>query len=300
MYIGSMKLEFKSLIALIDHFKNEKICRDYLEKARWGNKVTCPKCDHDKTWRTDRGFKCASKACNKKFSVTVGTIFENTKLPLRTWFAAIYLCTSHKKGISSLQLSRDLDIGQKAAWFMLHRIREMMTERAPELLEGIVEADETFVGGKNKNKHKSKRFTRNQGRSLKDKTPVFGIVQRDGLVIAKPVKDTKGTTLKPLIKELVKEGSVLVTDEWSGYNNMSKAYAHQVLKHKMDEFVRGDYHTNTIEGFWSLVKRGISGVYHSVSAKHLQGYLNEYAWRYNHRDDGRAMFELALLRAARR
>lgn len=165
---AKMTSQFNSLLQVLDFFKDEETCKKYLANQRWSLGVTCPHCGSEKVYTTNRGFKCGNKECHKKFTVISGTIFENTKIGLRTWFAAMYLCTAHKKGISSLQLSRDLNITQKTAWFLLHRIREMLSENAPELLEGTVEVDETYVGGKNKNRHNNKKKKDGE----KDKTAV--------------------------------------------------------------------------------------------------------------------------------
>lgn len=277
-----MQLKFKSLPQLLNHFKDEKTCTDYLASMRWDGNVCCPHCGNDKVYTTDRGYKCADKTCHKKFSVTVGTVFEGSKIKLSLWFAAVYLATAHKKGISSLQLSRDLGVTQKTAWFMLHRIREMLNINAPELLSGTTQVDETFIGGKNKNRHSDKKVENSQGRSVKDKTPVFGMLN-NGQVQTEVVKDTKASTLKPIIYSMVQKGSIVVSDEWNAYNGLNKDFKHEVLKHNDNEFVKGGFHTNSIEGFWSLLKRGIFGIYHSVSPKHLNRYCDEFSYRYNTR-----------------
>ena len=173
-----MTTNFKNLIQLLDYFKDEATCVNYLSVSRWGDTPACPHCGNVGAYITNRGYKCKAKECHKKFTVTTGTVFENTKIDLRYWFAAIYLATAHKKGISSLQLSRDLNITQKTAWFLLHRIRLMLTNNAPQKLEGGVEVDETFVGGKNKNRHANKKIEGSQGRSAADKTPILGIAEK--------------------------------------------------------------------------------------------------------------------------
>lgn len=277
-------MNFKTLIELLDYFKDEKTCRDYLANQRWGSNVTCPHCGHNKVYITNRGYKCAAKTCYKKFSVTVGSIYENSKVPLRIWYAAMYLVTAHKKGISSLQLSRDLGLTQKTAWFVLHRVRDMVKMKAPNKLRNVVEVDETYVGGKNKNRHADKKVLASQGRSVKDKTPVLGVIERKGVVHTFVVPDTKASTIKPIISALVTTGSIMITDEWHSYNTLKSHFNHVVINHKDNEYVRGAFHTNSIEGFWSLLKRGIYGIYHQVSAKHLQRYCEEFAYRYNTRN----------------
>lgn len=277
-------MNFKNLPQLLNYFKDEKTAVEYFEQQRWGGNVVCPHCGHDKVYRTTRGYKCASKTCYKKFTVKVGTIFEDSKISLRIWFAAIYICSAHKKGISSCQLARDLNITQKTAWFVLHRVRAMLKSEAPFMIKTVYQADETFIGGKNKNRHADKKVKESQGRSVKDKTPVLGMVkQSDGTVITRVIPDTKAKTLKPIINELVKEGSILVTDEWPAYNSIRDKYDHVVVNHKSGEYVRGVYHTNSVEGFWAILKRGIYGIYHYASPQHLHAYCNEFAYRYNSR-----------------
>lgn len=275
-------VNFTNLTQLFDTFKDEETCKKYLEKQRWGDTPACPFCGSLKVYRTTRGFKCGEKQCYKKFSVTVGTIFENSKVNLRTWFAAMYLIASHKKGISSLQLHRDLGITQKTAWFILHRIREALREKNSPLLNDVVEIDETFVGGKNKNRHAHKKVKNSQGRSVKDKTAVVGLMHRSGKVRSFVVKDTSSATIHGIIEREVQPGSICITDEWVSYRGL-KDYLHVPVNHSEGEYVRGPFHTNSLEGYWSLVKRAIFGIYHSVTEKHMQRYFFEFDYRYNSR-----------------
>jgi transposase-like protein len=289
-----MELHFKSLPKLLDYFKDNTTCIEFLEQQRWGKTPICPFCRSKQIYRTNRGFKC--KECTKKFSVTVGTIFENSKIKLTTWFAALYLCTANKKGVSSLQLHRDLGVTQKTAWFMEHRIREMLRAKHSPLLKGTVQADETFMGGKNKNRHADKKVEGSQGRSVKDKTPILGLAN-DGKVNLEVVPNTQAETLKPIIIHLVKKGSVVVTDEWGGYSGLDKNYDHKVIKHNEGEYKKDSYHTNSIEGFWALLKRGIFGIYHYASPQHLTRYCDEFSYRYNTRDiDDSDRFMVSLTR----
>jgi len=219
----------------------------------------------------------------KYFNAKTGTIFENTNIPLQKWFVAVWLISSHKKGISSLQLARDLGTTQKTAWFMLHRIRVCLGLENNSQLANEVEVDETYIGGREKNKHESKQVEGTQGRSTKTKTPVLGLVKRNGKLVATIIPNASVKTLTPVVKQYVAEGSVVYTDEWGGYKNMHKIYEHLYVHHKEREFVNGNVYTNTIEGFWGFLKRGIFGIYHYASKKHLQSYVDEFVYRYNTR-----------------
>jgi transposase-like protein len=195
---------------------------------------------------------------------------------------SIYLLTRHSKGISSVQLSKDIDVTQKTAWFMLQRIRNCFGIDIDQL-DNEVEIDETYVGGKNKNRHADKKIPHSQGRSTIDKSAVLGMVERDGKLIAKVIQDAKGSTLAPQIIKNIKNSAKLYTDEWMGYNSLQCIYDHSFVKHNHGEYVKGSIHTNTIEGFWSILKRGIIGIYHFTSKKHLQKYVDEFTFRYNMR-----------------
>lgn len=274
---------FKSIFDLIKTFPDEQTCINHLEKLRWNGNVTSPFDETSKVY-TCKGNKYRCKNTGKYFNVKTNTIFDNTKLGLQKWFMAIFIVTSHKKGISSLQLSRDLDITQKSAWFMLQRIRQCFGGENNNELDNEVEADETYIGGKNKNRHANKKVDGSQGRSAKDKTPVVGMVERGGKLNARKVEDVKSQTLTKEIIQNVKESAKLYTDEWLGYKGVSRIYDHSIVKHNQSQYVNGRIHTNTIEGFWSLLKRGIVGIYHFTSKKHLQRYVDEFVFRYNTRN----------------
>ncbi len=271
--------KLNSLLDVQRRFADEKTCRDFLIRQRWNGNQVCIKCGSTrKLYRINDGelLKCAD--CKKQFSVRVGTFFEDSALPLQKWFFAIFLLTAHKKGISSCQLARDIRVTQKTAWFMLHRIRLAMGMRQfnKPPLKGTVEVDETYVGGK----------TRGQGTGYmqSNKTTVFGMAQRGGDVRATPVKHADGKTLKPIIRENVSRDTVLMSDEFGGYKDLNKEFkGHETVNHWAKEYVRGKAHTQNIENFWSLLKRGILGIYHHVSKQHLHRYCKEFEYRYNTR-----------------
>lgn len=280
---------FKSLLEFSKHFDTEDKCREFLEYHRWGGVPTCPHCGCTDVCRFKRGklFKCRAKLCRKKFSVTVGTVMESTKLPLTKWFLAIYVATNHSKGISSHQLANYADVPQKTAWFLLHRVREMLNQKSEQPLSNLVEVDETYIGAKNKNRHSDKRKKygkkKLRGRSLEDKIPVVGLLERGGRLITVATKDTKGNTLKPLVRQWVEEGSILLTDEYGAYKGLDKSYSHKIVNHSTGQYVDGVAHTNSVEGYWSIFKRCIYGIYHSVSRKHMYRYCDEVTYRYNTR-----------------
>lgn len=285
--------DFDSLFQLLDYFTTEEKCEEHLAVIRWNGETTCPYCESTKVntlkGKTQR-YKCYG--CRKQFGVKVGTIFHDSKLSLRKWFVAIYLVTAHKKGISSCQLSRDLKISQKTAWFVLQRIRETYNVKA-EKFTNTVEIDETYIGGKEKNKHANKRTEGSQGGS--GKTPVLGILERDGKVYAIPVKNRQAKTIVPIMVDTVESGVTVYTDEFKGYVSLQKNYNHDFVCHNANQYVSGSVHTNGIENFWSLLKRGLDGIYHQVSDQHLHRYVNEFTFRFNNRNlsEG-SKFDVAL------
>ena len=293
---------FNSIISVINHFNNEEICKQTLVEARWGDDVVCPHCgQHHCVKRADGRFRC--NHCKHNFSCTTGTIFENTKLPLQTWFVAMYLISSHKKGVSSLQIMRDCEVTQKTAWFMLHKIRGLYGISDEIALNGEVEMDEMYLGGKETNKHESKKVEGTQGRSTKTKTPIFGMIQRDGKVVAIKVENTQGATLMPIVSQFVEEGSTTYTDEASIYNKLDEnGYNHVFVNHSQREYVRAnDIHTNSIEGFWGHFKRVIFSTYHCVSKDYLQRYIDEQVYRWNTRDKKASYrFEDMFMKAVKR
>lgn len=274
---------FKNLKELMSRYSDDTVCRAYLEEVRWNGNPVCPHCQEHKPYKLKDGktYRCKNINCKKDFTVTVGLIFENSKVPLSTWFAAIYLVTAHKKGISSHQLARDLGVTQKTAWFLNHRVREMFANEIDARMDGIVEMDETFIGGKWENMTKSKRAEmRRIGKD--NKIPVMGILQRDGKARLKVMKSLYNFEI--LISSHVKPSAVVVTDSHPSHVGIEDSCkGHILINHSNDEYVNGIYHTNTVEGFFSMLKRGVYGIYHHVSPKHLHRYCEEFSYRYNYR-----------------
>jgi transposase-like protein len=252
---------------------------------RWPDgKITCPRCDSDQHSfvSTRRLWFC--KPCKKQFTLKVGTIFEDSPLGMDKWMAAMWLIVNCKNGISSCEVSRALGITQKSAWFMVHRLRLALREGTFMKLDGEVEVDETFIGGKARNMHVAQRERRITGTGSTDKVAVMGIVKRGGQVRTMVVDDRRKSTLQTEIKRHVQAGSALYTDQLLSYEGLASDYAHQVINHAV-AYVDGAVHTNTLENFWSLLKRGIHGTYVSVEPYHLHRYLDEQAFRYNYRKD---------------
>jgi transposase-like protein len=267
-----------NLIKLIQDFHDEDDCRTYMEGLRWPNGLACLRCgDMKVSGRSKRNqFECYS--CDYQFSVTTGTIFQDTHLPLTKWFLTAYLMIESKKAISANQIKRTIDVSYKTAWYLCHRIRAAMDEASPIKLRGIIEFDETYVGGK----------TDGQGRGFTgNKAVVIGAVQREGKIILQLAPDRTRKTLHKFVAETTADDSeAYYTDDWRPYRGIGdEDTRHETVNHSIKEYVRGDVHTNSVENIWSLLKRSIIGSYHKVSVKHLDAYLDELEWRFNNRDN---------------
>jgi len=293
-----MNFEFKTIGEFNEYFKDEAACYVFLERERWQGYVVCPHCGSTKNPYSVKSrsknpdfsiipsYRCSERACDLPFTVRTGTIFEGSKITLRKWFQAAYELSIRKKGISSVELAQRIDVSQKTAWHMNHRLRMMIDETSPEMLTDIVEIDETYIGGNTGNKRKRIREAV-VGTGYVNKTPVVGMLQRGGkvLTVAFPNTDkVDGSVLKPLIRERVSLGANLMTDGFGAYANLHKEFAsHEIVNHAKDEYVRGNIHTNSVEGFFSQLKRTVYGTHHWVSRKHLQRYCTETSFKYNER-----------------
>jgi transposase-like protein len=266
-------------------FPTDDACKAYLIARRWPKGVCCPRCGgKNLTELTKRPFHWQCRRCSPlgyRFSVLVGTIFENTNVPLRTWFKVIYLMLTSKKGIAALQVQRMFGFGSySTAHYMCHRIRGGLAKPEFRKLMGIVEVDETYIGGKNKNRHWDKRTP---GTGGEGKDTIVGAVERKGNVVARVIDNTDTATLNSFIREAISEKvSLIATDDYPGYRKLKK---HGTVRHSAGQYVNGAVHTQTIDGFWSLLKRGIMGSFHKVSRKYLPLYVAEFEWRYNNRDN---------------
>ncbi len=279
---------------------SDEECRSYLEKMRWSNGVHCPKCGENSPYTITRKqpgknsvkslYKCRS--CKRQFTATVGTVFEDSHIPLNKWFAGIYLMCASKKGISAHQLHRQLDITYKSAWFMCHRVREAMRDKRLLPLTGTIEADETYIGGKQRGhwtlreriQDEIKMGIRPKHRHPRmDKAVVLGILERDGKVRTKHIKQMNQRTAKEVLTNNVEfSKSRLVTDSNHAYKQIKHHLQHDIIKHE-EAYVNGDIHTQGIENYWSILKRGLYGVFHHVDAEYLSNYLNEFEFRFNRR-----------------
>jgi len=277
----------QTLVDAIRYFSDPDVCLCFVVELRWPDGVTCPRCDGKdvRFLEKRRIWECKAKHPRKQFSVKVGTIFEDSALSLDKWLAAIWMIANAKNGISSYEIHRALGITQKSAWFVLHRIRLAMQTGTFAKLSGEVEVDETYIGGKARNMHPGKRKAK--GRGTVGKAVVMGLLERHGEVRTEVVPDIVRGTLHEKVKSHIEGGSTIYTDELASYNGLEAEYAHLVINHA-EAYVKGNVHTNGMENFWSLLKRGIKGTYVSVEPFHLFRYLDEEAFRFNTRRDNDA------------
>ena len=282
------------IFKVIKKYSTQEACVAYLEEIKWNNKPVCPYCSSTKTTNRNDPLRHKCNKCNRSFSVLIGTIMESTKLPLPKWFAAMCLILNAKKGISSLQLARDIGVNKNTAWYLQKRIRQAMNEDNT-FLQGLIEADESYIGGSLVNKHDKLKQERQYHRAgMEHKTPVLGMLERKGKIIVKVLDKAWGKEIMPIMKKLIDPNSELVTDGFGGYKDLGKHFEkHVILNHSRNIRRIGKYHTNTIEGFWSMFKRAIMGQYHKITADHLQEYINEMVFKYNHRNNERA-FEILI------
>ena len=275
--------ECKNLKEVMAQLGDESECRAYMEQMRWNGNVNCPHCGEHKPYKLADGksYRCRAKTCKKDFTVTVGTVFENSKVPLSTWIAATYILSAHKKGISSCQLARDLGVTQKTAWFVLHRLRLILgVDTDPEPMDEIVEVDETYVGGTfgNMNKKRRKKW---QDSGKDNKVAVMGLLQRNGKAKLTVIGER---SFKDVIRENVDQSAVVITDTHASYQGLDQEFeAHGTVNHSQQEYRNGIFYTNSVEGFFSLFKRTIFGTYHQISPKHLHRYCAESSYRFNTR-----------------
>ena len=268
----------QSAFEIMDRFLTETDAREHLEKVRWNGEVHCPSCDSDQIY-SRKGKRVGyyfCRSCEETFTVRTGSVFERSHIPLGKWIYAIYQLLTARKGISSLQLSKEIGITQRSAWFLLHRLRTACGGDL-EALRGIVETDESYLGGKESNKHENKQMK--QGRGTIGKQILFGMRERECNVRARPISGTDKLTLQENVLANAELGSTLCTDEHPGYTGLGDTYEHKTVRHSAKEFVNGMALTNSIESFWALVKRGYNGVYHNWDMKNTARYLNEFCFR---------------------
>jgi len=280
-----------TLRQLRERFQTEDDCKQFILQSRWPDGVRCPRCGNDKIYKLKQPWKwqCQSKTCGKngyRFGILTGTIFENTKYPLRIWFEVGYLMCQSKKGISALQIHRQIGSAEyRTAWYMCTRFRAAMKSDEFFKLTGVVEVDETFIGGKNRNRHKAKKTGWRVGGIGSGKVAVIGAISRKGNVVCQVIEDVSTDTLSGFVREVTSDKvSLVATDENKGYDALEVYdFPHAVVKHGEQEYVRGEIDTQNIESFWALLKRGVIGTFHNVSKDYLPLYLAEFSFRHNER-----------------
>lgn len=270
-------MEDMNLIELVNEFADEKKCRAYLEGLRWPDGVKCPRCQCAKVYRVIERDQFDCDSCRYQFSVTAGTIFNDSHLPLWKWFIAVYLMMESKKGMSACQMQRTLKVAYRTAWYLCHRIRKAIEEvKVKPKLTGVVEVDETYVGGK---------YDARRSREKYDKQAVIGLIQRGGNFEARTIKHATRKILTGIVLSRVQKGSTVYTDELPAYKSLGENYNHDAVMHHRDEWVRGEVYTNSVENAWSLFKRSVVGSFHQISRKHMDAYLDEFEWRFNNREN---------------
>lgn len=303
--------EFKTIIDVVTRFPTEKSCQQYLASRRWADGVMlCPHegCGHDKAYVYKDGIHYKCKSCKLKYTARTGTFMEASKLPTIKWFCALFM-VMHKKGISSIQLAKDIGVQQRTAWFLLHRLRAALGNEPERQLEGVIASDETFIGGKNKNRHYDKKVANSQGRAFIDKTPVLGLLQTEvSHIVERPnkvephktvkekvidkhayvkcwtVSNTQTSSIQPLVRANVTHGSIIVSDEWSAYKGLNDVYQHEAVDHGRKQYVNDNgYTSNAMECGWKHLKLTIQATHHWVSRKHQDRYVQEFSFRYNYR-----------------
>ena len=266
-----------NLINLIERYSDEEKCRKYLEALKWPQGVKCPRCGSEKVSRISKRGQFDCDKCRYQFSVMANSIFHDSHLPLWKWFLAVYLMTESKKGISANQIKRSLAISYKTAWYLCHRIRKAIEELTDKpLLNGTVEVDETYVGGK---------YDRRRKRGPWEKQAVIGLLQRNGNFESRTIKTPSKSVLTGIVKSRVDKKATVMTDELPAYKSLNKTFKHESVNHSKEEWVHGDVHTNGIDNVRSLFKRSVIGSYHKISNKHMDAYLDELEWRFNGRDN---------------